>query len=59
MQKRARREILVRELLRKHGFEMLSQGIPKAEIARALDIDYKLGEASQDKWPRCMEGQGA
>jgi transposase len=35
------KKILERELLRKHGFEMLSQGIPKAEIARALDVDYK------------------
>ena len=39
--RRARREVLERELLRKRGFEMLSQDVPKAEIARTLDIDYK------------------
>jgi len=36
-----RNKILERELLRKRGFGMLSQNVPKAEIARTLDIDYK------------------
>jgi hypothetical protein len=35
------KKILEKELLRKHVFEMLSQGIPKAEIARTFDVDYE------------------
>jgi len=37
----ARKEVLERELVRKSGFEMLSKNVPKAEIARTLDVDYK------------------
>jgi transposase len=37
----AQKKILEREIVRKCGFEMLSKNVTKAEIARALDVEYK------------------
>jgi len=40
MRSRRRSGIKPRERIRQRGFEMLSEGVPKAEIARTLHVDY-------------------
>jgi len=49
-----RNKVSERELLRKLGFEMLSKSVPKAEIARTLDVDYKTAY----NWEQRMWSEG-
>jgi transposase len=54
MRSRRRSGIKPRERIRKRGFEMLSEGVSKAEIARSLHVDY----SSVCRWENRLRAKG-